>query len=71
MVKKIIAIILALVMLCGAAVLFITDRVLDSNLKEMTRTIQEANRIYEFGPAKSAPKRVVKDEFRKEVISDF
>ena len=69
--KKIVGIILALVMLCGAAVLFITDRVLDSNLDEMTRTIEEANRVYGSNKDKSAPNRIVRDEFRKDIISDF
>ena len=58
-------------MLCGAAVLFITDRVLDSNIEEMARTIEEVSSAYEGGTNKSAPNRIVRDEFRKEVISDF
>lgn len=68
--NKILGIILALVMLCGAAVLFITDRVLDHNLEVMIRSV-EYEKVYGNSGGASAPDRVVGDEFRKAVVSDF
>lgn len=69
--NKILAVLLALVMFCGGAVLFITNRVLDENLDAMTRAIESADSIYGKTGTQSAPDRRVGDEFRKVLESEF
>ena len=67
-VRKILGIVLALVIICGAAALFITNKILDDNLDALAESIKIVN---VDGNKNTAPDRYVRDEFRKETVSDF